>query len=91
MHRRVSAALVLTAAVIAACSTDVVAPTKAPLAPSLSISTAPTAGRYIVSLKGAQTPESFASKVEAVGGTVSSFHGGARIAVVSGLTDAAAA
>lgn len=91
MHRRVSAALVVTAVVVAACSTDVVAPTKAPLAPSLSVSTASSAGRYIVSLNGAQTAEGFASKVEALGGTVSSFHAGARIAVVSGLTDAAAA
>jgi subtilisin family serine protease len=90
MHHRISASLVLAAIAVAACSTDVVAPAKAPMAPSLSVSATSSAGRYIVSLKGAQTVEGFTSKVEVLGGTVASFHAGARIAVVSGLTEEAA-
>ena len=55
-----------------------------------SLSTA-SGGRYVVEFKGNGVPSGFASQVGALGGTVTAAFGGAGIALVSGLSEAAAA
>jgi subtilisin family serine protease len=59
-------------------------------ASSLVAEASPAAGSYIVMTKGNAFDKGFASKVEALGGTVRSMHNGSGIAVVTGLTPDAA-
>jgi subtilisin family serine protease len=90
MHRR-SCAVALAALSLAACSTDMVAPDAAKAVKSpLSSVVDGAAGRYIVVMKGNGIAKGFAEQVKALGGAVASSHQGAGIAVVSGLSDAAA-
>src|SRR4051812_19736539 len=75
---------------LAACTSDLNDPVR-PLAPSpasRSVSAAP--GRYVVLSKGAGFSADFAARVAAIGGAVESLHNGAGVAVVSGVSDAAA-
>ena len=84
---------VLAAAGLAGCA-DLGTP-ESPLtpsrAPSLSSSTSPIDGSYLVMFKGNGVPAGFASRVAALGGTVVFAHAGAGIGAVSGLTPEAAA
>lgn len=89
MDRRTSAVAVFAAVTLAACSPDLVAPIKAPSSPNFGKSVGASA-RHIVLVNGNQGAESFASRVTALGGSVSSFHEGSGFAVVSGLSAAAA-
>lgn len=90
MLRRNSVLALFTAVSLAACSTDVVAPVKAPTAPALGISVANATGSYIVLTNGKGIPAGFGEKVAALGGTVTYANAKAGFATVSGLTDAAA-
>ena len=91
MHRRVSVVPLFAAFALAACSTDVaVAPVKTVKAPSLSLSVGQKS-KHIVTLNGSGIPVGFAARVTSLGGTVTSSHAGAGFAVVSGLSDDAAA
>jgi hypothetical protein len=67
-----------------------VSPLKAPTGPKLAISANPS-GNYLVLLKGNGIPKGFAEAVADLGGTVTSAHGGAGFATVSGLSAGAAA
>jgi hypothetical protein len=90
MHRR-SHAVALAALALAACSTDVVAPSAvSAVKKPLSSVVGSVAGRYIVVMKGNGIPKDFAQKVAALGGVVATSHDGAGLAVVNGLSDAAA-
>ena len=92
MHPQIRVAALLSAIALAACSTDVVAPdaataVKRPLGSIVASAT----GRYIVVMKGNGIAKDFAQKVKALGGDVATSHEGAGIAVVSGLSEGAAA
>jgi subtilisin family serine protease len=71
---------------VAACSDSL--PLETSAAPSLSVASAPAASRYAVLLKGGATK--FAEQAVALGGTVELLHERSGIAIVSGLSDAAA-
>lgn len=71
------------AILFAACSADVVAPSKTPLKPSLSVATSSAPSRYIV--VGA-LPTDFADQVKALGGSVKTQSNDAGFAVVTDLT-----
>jgi lantibiotic leader peptide-processing serine protease len=89
MRSRISV-VVLAALAFAACSTDMVAPPKAPPTVRLSQSVTNESGRYLVLMTSASMPAGFADKVASLGGKVRLSHSGAGFAVVSDLTDAAA-
>jgi subtilisin family serine protease len=91
MNRRVPVFSLCAALALAACSPDVVAPIKAPLKAGLSVNSGNTGGRYIVLFKGAGSEKDFSAKVTQLGGSVSSYHAGAGIAVVSGMAASNAA
>lgn len=82
-------AVVLAFFALAACSTDLVAPPKAPPSVKLSKSVA-GGGNYLVLMSGTSVPAGFADKVASLGGKVRMSHSGAGFAVVSGLSDAGA-
>ena len=90
MHRTRLAMSVLGALALAGCSADKPEPLSplAPGAPSRSLSA--TSGRYILASNG-KFSKDLAAQVTALGGTLVSVHAGAGIAVVSGISDAAAA
>jgi hypothetical protein len=90
MDRRISAVALLAAVSLAACSPDLVAPVMTPSSPSFSKSVAQS-NRHIVVLNGNGKADRFAAQVKALGGNVVSYHEGAGIAVVSGLSATAAA
>ena len=74
---------------LAACSESTVP--SSPIAPSSAArsSSAAPATRYVVLSKNNGFAPDFATKVAALGGTVEQLHGGAGIAVVSGISDPA--
>lgn len=81
---------VLGALALAGCSadrTETTAPLAAPGAVSRSVGE--TSGRYILASNGGFSKD-LAARVTALGGTLESVHAGAGIAVVSGISDAAA-
>src|SRR6266571_8930830 len=84
MHRTISATA-LTALVLAACSTDVVAPLKTPSTPKLAVDVNTTSGNYIVLVRGNAIPKGFAESVANLGGAVTWSHAGAGFATVAGL------
>jgi subtilisin family serine protease len=91
MHRRITVVALFAAVAVTACSTDVaVAPMKTVKAPSLSVSVGQKS-KHIVTLNGSGIPVGFAARVISLGGTVTASHAGAGYAVVSGLSDDAAA
>jgi lantibiotic leader peptide-processing serine protease len=73
---------------LGACA-DVSTPPAAVAGPSLSADAG--SGRYVVEFKGNGIPSGFAAQVAGMGGTVVTSHAGAGIAVVSGLSEVAAA
>jgi lantibiotic leader peptide-processing serine protease len=88
MRSRISF-VVLASLALAACSTDMVAPPKAP--PTLKLSKSlGDGGNYLVLMSGTSVPTGFADKVASLGGKVRTSHSGAGFAVVSGITDAGA-
>jgi subtilisin family serine protease len=95
MHRRIPVLALLTAFGLAACSPDdVVAPVKAPVKALSSVQLSGRAAResrHIVLLNATAVPADFATRVKALGGRVRSADSDAGFAVVTGLTDAAAA
>jgi len=88
MHRRYHV-IPLVTALLAACSTDVVAPLKVPTGPHLAVATDGT-GDYIVTSNGKGFGAGFAEKVASLGGRVTYQHDNAGFAAVSGLTASAA-
>ena len=88
-HRAFAFSLIAVAA-LAACSPDFVSPRVLPSSPSLAVNASGSSGSYLVALNG-KGPRNFAELVTSLGGTVTLSHPGAGIALVSGLTDAAAA
>jgi lantibiotic leader peptide-processing serine protease len=92
MHRRISVIPLFAAVTLAACSPDVaVAPAKAPKSPALALGVSPKSGSYVVQLNGNGRAKDFTLRVSALGGSVTSYHEGAGIAVVSGLNETGAA
>ena len=91
MHRRITVLALLAAVSVTACSTDLSAPLKAPKSPTLAVGVGQNSGTYIVRTNGNKGQNDLEAKVAALGGTVTSYHEGAGIAVVSGLSDAGAA
>ena len=89
IHRTISATA-LTALVLAACSTDVVAPLKTPSTPKLAVDVNTTSGNYVVLMRGNAISKGFAESVANLGGAVTWSHAGAGFATVAGL-DAAGA
>ena len=89
MRSRISVVALSTLA-LAACSTDMVAPPKAPPTVRLSEQSASKSGKYLVLMTSASVPAGFADKVASLGGKVRLSHAGAGFAFVSDLTDAAA-
>lgn len=89
MDRRTSAVALLAAVTLAACSPDLVAPIKAPSSPNFSQSVGES-GRHILLVNGAGA-KNFAALVTALGGRVVSYHAASGFAVLSDLSDAAAA
>src|SRR5881394_3650238 len=75
---------------LAACSTDLVAPTKTVRGPSFALSTGAESGTYLVLMKGNGIPAGFATRVANLGGMVTYLHTGTGIATVTGLSDNAA-
>jgi hypothetical protein len=90
MQRQSSVFALVTALALAGCSTDAVAPTKAPLAPSFAVGAGASSGSYIVLFNGKGIPADFSNRVAAVGGTVAYANGKAGFASVAGLTNAGA-
>jgi hypothetical protein len=88
MNRQVPV-ISLCALALAACSTDVVAPLKTPVGPSLSVS-AGGRGDYIV-LTNKGIPTGFANKVASLGGSLTYTNDKAGFAAVGGLTPDGAA
>lgn len=91
MNRRL--ALVFAALGLAACSTDMVAPTKTPSSPSFSkgVDGSSDNGDYLVLTSGSAIDPSFEGRVKNLGGKIKTRHAGAGLSVVSGLTEATAA
>ena len=93
MHLRTAPALgLLGTLALAACADESIAPTTAAPGVSLGVSVATTSatGKHILRF-GGSLPADFAARVQALGGSVDWASPGARIAVVHGLSDAAAA
>ncbi len=90
MNLRKALVTLSTAILLAACSTDVVAPVKVPTGPTLSLFSGDGFGSYIVVLKG-NNASGFAEKVAALGGTVTYLNAKAGFATVSGISGASAA
>jgi subtilisin family serine protease len=89
MNRRVPVFSLCAAFAVAACSPDnVAAPVKRVAAPNF-LAGAGSAPRHIVLMAPGAAPADFASRVEALGGTVRSLNNAAGVAVVSGLSAAA--
>ena len=88
MKRTSVLSLVALTAVLGACA-DISTPTAEVAGPAMSSSAG--GGKYVVEFKGNGIPSGFASQVGSLGGTVDAAFGGAGIALVSGLSDAAAA
>jgi len=88
MHRR-NLVLPLVAVILAACSTDVVAPLKVPTGPKLAVGVNKS-GSYIVLTNGGAFPADFAAKVASLGGRVIYANDNVGFAAVSGLSAAAA-
>ncbi len=75
---------------LTACAGDSTAPVKGPFTPSAAVVTpANGSGRYVVSFSGGK-PSGFEAKVASLGGQIQLVHSDAGIAIVKGLTDAAA-
>lgn len=91
MHRRISVVPLIAAIALTACSTDVaVAPMKAPRSLSLAVGVSQQSGSFVVLRNGNGNAKDFALRVQALGGSVDSYHEGAGLAVVSGLSESAA-
>src|SRR5690349_18959536 len=75
---------------LVACSPDFVAPTKSPTTPSFAVAAAPSAGNYMVLMKGNGIPTGFAETVSSLGGTITFAHAPTGFVAVSGLTSVAA-
>jgi lantibiotic leader peptide-processing serine protease len=90
MHRQTSVLVLFTAIALAGCSTDTVAPIKAPPAPRLALATGGSSGSYIVLFKGNGIPTGFADRVASLGGTVAYANARAGFASVAGVSDASA-
>jgi lantibiotic leader peptide-processing serine protease len=88
MHRRLYVAP-LAAALLAACSTDVVAPLKAPTASKFAVSV-DGGGSYVVTANGNKFPATFAAKVASLGGSLTYVNDKAGFALVNGLSAGAA-
>jgi len=88
MHRR-SLVLPLAAALLAACSTDVVAPLKAPTGSKFAVNV-DGGGNYIFTANGKGFPSTFAAKVSSVGGSLTYLNDNAGFALVGGLSSSAA-
>src|SRR4051812_21947658 len=91
MLRRIHVVALLAATALAACSTDTTAPenvSAVKLAPRAITS---QSAKYIVTTSGKGFAKEFAAKVISLGGSVVTSHDGAGFAVVSGLSEAAAA
>src|SRR6476619_6650980 len=78
---------------LAACSADMVAPTKTPASPSFSKSVDGSSadGDYLVLTSGSAIDPSFEGRVKNLGGKIKTRHDAAGFAVVTGLTEATAA
>jgi lantibiotic leader peptide-processing serine protease len=90
MHRQSSVFALVAVLALAGCSTDAVAPIKAPFAPSFAVGAGATSGSYIVLFNGKGIPADFADRVATLGGIVSYANGKAGFASVAGLSDASA-
>jgi len=90
MLRRYNVLALVSASALAACSTDVVAPMKAPIAVNMALSAPTQSDSYVVLTNGKDFPSGFAAKVASLGGTVTYSNGKAGFAAVSGLTASAA-
>jgi hypothetical protein len=90
MHRQSSVFALVTALALAGCSTDAVAPIKAPLAPSFAVGASASSGSYIVLFNGKGIPADFSDRVAGLGGTVAYANGKAGFASVAGLSNASA-
>ncbi len=92
LPRTVSAAVVGSVLVLAACGAPPTAPSDAPNVPRVAPSAvAVDDGSYLVRTNGKGFPANFAAQVEALGGTVTFTHDGAGIGAVAGLSADAAA
>jgi subtilisin family serine protease len=90
--RALSGAAALAAlAALAACADQPTAVRPLPSSPSRVVSASQDGGTYLVLDRGNGFNADFAARVAALGGTVSSVHAGAGLAVVSGLSATAAA
>ena len=89
MNRNCSALALLLVLALAACSTDAIAPIKAPLTANLSVAVSSAAGSYIVLTNG-KSAKDFTAQVEKLGGSVTFYHAPTGFATVSGLTPGAA-
>lgn len=90
MLRRYSVLALSTAFVLAACSTDVVAPLKVPTGPKLAVNV-DGGGSYIVTTNGKGFPSTFAAKIASLGGSTTYVNDKAGFALVGGLSASAAA
>lgn len=89
MDRRTSAVALAAAFTLAACSPDVVIAPANPITVGRSAISAKQLPNHIV-LVNENRAEKLAEKMTALGGSIESFHAGAGLAVVSGLTEAGA-
>jgi subtilisin family serine protease len=89
MLRRKFIFTLVPAVILAACSTDLVAPAKTVSAPSFAISSAQSES-YLVLMKGNAIPNGFATKVANFGGTVTYSNAHAGFALISGISPGAA-
>lgn len=90
MDRRASRFTLLAVFTLAACSPDLVAPISAPSSLNFAKS-AGLSGRYVVLVDGAISVDSFTARVTALGGSVQSHHAGSGLALLTGMTETAAA
>ena len=67
MQRQSSVFAMVAALALAGCSTDVVAPIKAPLSPSFAVGAGASSGSYIVLFNGKGIPADFSDRVAALG------------------------
>ena len=92
MNLRTTFLALSSASLFAGCNPDAtVAPTKTVKAPSFAISESPRGGRYIVLTSRPGAIKDLSARVASLGGKVDSYHEGAGLAVVSGISAAAAA
>jgi hypothetical protein len=90
MQRQSSVLALVAALALAGCSTDVVAPIKAPRSPSFAVAAGASSGSYIVLTKGNGGEKEFTAQVARLGGTVTFYHAPTGFATVAGLTESAA-